>query len=129
MATLDQDIIFILFVLGLSLIHSVGEAIYKKGSMLLTTEDKSAKRAFMNLSYSQIVILLVIILSIGISLTVKLVYGIVLGIKPLFVTAGLFLGGIAIFSAILGKIIFKEELSTPQIVGVIFIALGVFTLV
>ncbi|MHA1976670.1 MAG: hypothetical protein ACW98F_14845 [Candidatus Hodarchaeales archaeon] len=126
---MDQDIIFILFVLGLSLIHSVGEAIYKKGSMLLTTEDKSAKRAFMNLSYSQIVILLVIILSIGISLTVKLVYGIVLGIKPLFVTAGLFLGGIAIFSAILGKIIFKEELSTPQIVGVIFIALGVFTLV
>ena len=60
---------------------------------------------------------------------VKLIYGIILGTNPLSVTAGLFLGGIAIFSAILGKILFEEDLSTFQVAGVIFIALGIFLLV
>jgi hypothetical protein len=107
----------------------VGEAIYKKGSMLVIREGKSENNESPEVSSSRILIISVITFSIGISLAVKIVYGVILGIKPLFLTAGLFLGGIAVFSAILGKLLFEENLSSFQIVGIIFIAIGVFTLV
>jgi EamA domain-containing membrane protein RarD len=129
MYTFDLDIFFIIFVLVLSLIHSVGEAIYKKGTMLVTKGGESRNNESLRVSKTRFIVLAIITFSIGISLAVKLVYGIILGMKPLSVTAGLFLGGIAIFSAILGKLLFKEDLSNFQGVGIIFIALGIFMLV
>ncbi|MFX0151606.1 MAG: hypothetical protein ACFFAJ_12540, partial [Candidatus Hodarchaeota archaeon] len=73
--------------------------------------------------------LILITISIGISLIVKIIYGILLVTNPLSVSSGLFLGFIAIFSVIFGKIFFNEKITNHQGIGVVLIAFGIIILV
>ncbi len=73
--------------------------------------------------------LFIIGVSLGISFIVKAIYGIVLATNPLSVSSGLFLGFIAIFSVLFGKLFFSEHISRAQGFGIVLIALGIILLV
>lgn len=109
-------------ILVLAIIHTISEVLYKNATMQVrlyrNAGNKSALKALS-------IPLLVIIISIGISLGVKIIYGILIGLNLLSVTAGLFLGFIAIFSILFGKIFFNEHVSSSQFLGIILIAIGI----
>ncbi|MFX1517143.1 MAG: hypothetical protein ACFFC6_12645 [Promethearchaeota archaeon] len=119
--------VFLLFILLLAMIHTLGEVIYKKGSMLYVQSNLSIK----DISKLSIIgfPLFIIIFSIGISLGIKVIYGIILASNPLSITAGLFLGSIAIFSVFFGKVFYNEQVSSLRVVGIGMIAFGIILLV
>ena len=119
--------IFLLLILLLAAIHTFGEVIYKKGSMMFVQRNISIKE-ISKFTKSRLPIFIVGI-SIGLSLGVKIIYGIILGSYPLSVTGGLFFGSIAIFSVISGKIFYQEHFSPLQLFGIVLIALGIIFLV
>ncbi len=122
-----ETAIFLLFILLLALIHTLGEVFYKKGSMMFVQRKISIKD-ISKLHISGFPISIVGV-SIGFSLGVKIFYGILLGSHPLSVTGGLFFGSIAIFSVFFGKIIYQEQFSPLQLSGIVLIALGIILLV
>ena len=119
---------YMILILMLSIIHTSGEALYKKGAMLFVAKNAPLKDMVSYLK-DQFTPLLVIGVSIGISFIVKAIYGILLVTNPLSVSSGLFLGFIAIFSVIFGKFCFGEHISRPQWLGIVLIALGITLLV
>jgi hypothetical protein len=72
--------------------------------------------------------LIIIGISIMFSLSIKIIYGIVLGINPLSITVGLYLGVIAVFSVIFGKLVFYESITRHQMLGIVFIVSGIIIL-
>jgi len=117
---------FIASVLILAIIHTLGEVLYKQ----VTTSFVRMRNSRSEASFQMLSVPLVIIgVSIGISFGVKIIYGILLGSNPLSVTSGLYLGSIAIFSIIFGKLFFHEQVSLYQVLGIGLITLGIILLV
>jgi len=107
--------VYLASVLVLAILHTLGEVLYKNATTSFVRLKGIPRSQF---SFRTLNIPLVIKgVSIGISLGVKIIYGIFLGLNPLSVTAGLFLGSIAIFSIIFGKLFFHEQVSPYQILG------------
>ena len=123
-----EFIAYMILILILSIVHTSGEALYKKGAMLFVAKNAPLKDMVFYLKV-RFTPLLVIGVSIGISFTVKAIYGILLVTNPLSVSSGLFLGFIAIFSVIFGKFFYGELISRPQWFGIVLIALGITLLV
>ncbi len=115
-------ILYLISILGLAIVHTIGEVIYKKGTMPLTKKKQNSE----SLGFQKLIFPMIVIgFSFGISLIIKIIYGIFLGSNPFSSTTALFLGAIAIFSIILGKIFFQEQISSYQLVGIILIATGI----
>ena len=118
--------VYLASVLVLAILHTLGEVLYKNATTSIVRMKRSPRSQF---SFRILCIPLFIIgVSIGISLGVKIIYGILLGLNPLSVTAGLFLGSIAFFSIIFGKLFFHEQVSHYQVLGIVLIALGIIIL-
>ena len=118
--------VYLASVLVLAILHTLGEVLYKSATTSFVRMKRPPRSQF---SFRMLGIPLVIIGgSIGISLGVKIIYGILLGLNPLSVTTGLFLGSIAIFSIIFGKLFFHEQVSSYQVLGIVLIALGIIIL-
>lgn len=119
---------FLIIIPVLSIIHTLGEVLYKYGSMMFNPLDKPLEGIDYNIK-EQIIPLIVIGVSIGISFFVKIIYGIILVSNPLSISSGLFLGFIAIFSIVFGKFFFNEQISRYQVLGICLIAFGIIILV
>ena len=107
-------------ILMLSIIHTFGEALYKKGSMLFVTKSSPLKCTVSYLK-ERFTPLFIIGVSILISFIIKAIYGILLVTNPLSVSSGLFLGFVAIFSVLFGKLYFNEHISRTRGVGIVLI--------
>jgi hypothetical protein len=115
-----------LAVLGLALLHAFGEIIYKKGGMqALSVAGKARRIGF----WTKLLTSRLVILSLLISAVTKLLYGIVLASNPLYITGGLYLASVALFSVIGGKLVFSEKITRRQILGFGLIAVGMVLLV
>lgn len=126
---IDSEIwLYIGLILLLATVHTLGDVIYKKATTSLVEKNIPSKLEFSDFRIF-IIPIFVIGFSICISLGVRIVYGILLGVTPLSITAGSFLGSITIFSIIFGKAIFQEQFSHYQILGILLIVLGIIMLV
>jgi drug/metabolite transporter (DMT)-like permease len=119
---------FLVSVLLIAIIHTLGEVIYKKGTMPFV-EPKGVSQTSPSSLRTLSIPIIIIGVSFGISFGVKIIYGIILGLNPLSSTAALFLGSVAIFSVIFGKIFFNEQISPYQLFGIVLIALGIMMVV
>lgn len=118
--------VYLTSVLVLAILHTLGEVLYKHATTTIVRLKRTLRKQF---SFRTVGIPLFIIgNSLGILLGVKIIYGILLGFNPLSVTAGLYLGLIAIFSIIFGKIFFHEQIYHSQILGIVLIASGIIIL-
>ena len=121
-----EVVVYLASVLVLAKLHTLCEVLYKNATTSFVRLKRIPRSKF---SFRTLNVPLVIIgVSIGISLGVKIIYGILLGLYPLSVTAGLFLGSIAIFSIVFGKLFFHEQVSPYQALGFVLIALGIIIL-
>lgn len=125
MNIIESSILFVVLMLLASL-HTVGEIIYKKGGMQsLGVEKQSSNSEFL----LRFITSPIVVLSLLISVLVKVLYGVLLASNPLHVAGGIYLAGVAIFSAIGGKIVFDEKISKRQVGGFVLISVGIIGLV
>lgn len=120
--------LFYFLTIFLAFLHTIGEALYKSSanSFLKCFKELKNKK---KINWNNIKYFILICISIGISLGVKVIYGVILVNNPLFIISGLFLACITIFSFILGKVIFKEQIEKLQAVGLGLIVIGLILLV
>ncbi|MHA1863740.1 MAG: hypothetical protein ACTSWA_08215 [Candidatus Thorarchaeota archaeon] len=115
-----------LIILALASLHAFAEIIYKKGGMKALSDAGRAR----SLSFwRRLVTSPIVIVSLIISGVVKLLYGIVLASNPLFVTGGIYLAAVGLFSVIGGRLVFSERISQKQMIGFLFIATGMILMV
>jgi drug/metabolite transporter (DMT)-like permease len=112
-------------VVTFALVHVSGEVLYKVGGEKLLSERRNVESVWK----SNLFPIMLTLFSISISMVVKVLYGVLLGTNPLSITAGMFLGIIALLSIIFGAIIFHEKLSIIQVIGALLVAIGIFLLV
>ncbi len=120
---------FVLLLIGvllLAALHTLGEILYKKGGMiaLSQTEDTREVSFWKGFATSPLVLL-----SLLMSAGVKVLYGILLVSNPLYLTGGMYLAAVALFSVLGGGFIFKERITVFQGVGFFLIAIGMILLV
>ncbi|MFW9850523.1 MAG: hypothetical protein ACFFF4_15435 [Candidatus Thorarchaeota archaeon] len=115
-----------LSVITLAFVHALGEIIYKKGGM---NALRDAGRARSLGFWRRIISSPYVIASLLISGAVKLIYGIVLVENPLFITGGIYLAAVALFSVLGGKVFFEERITRRQTLGFILVAIGMILLV
>lgn len=119
-------IVFLLAVLSLAVLHTVGEVLYKRGGMSAFEDESSAKNLQ---SWSRFILSSIVILSLAITLVTKVLYGILLTSNPLNTTGGIYLAGVALISVLAGRTFFGERLAKGQILGFVLIAIGIIFLV
>lgn len=120
--------IFWLFTIILALIHTFGEVLFKSSSKLfLNSLIKTGKKK--RLIWERFKYFTLIGVSISVSFGVKIFYGIILGKNSLSLISGLFLGSITIFSVLLGRLIFKEDINKLQAIGMGLIVISLILLV
>ncbi len=120
--------IFYLLTIILGLLHSLGEVLYKISSNLFLNSFKKTEKKKRIIS-ERIKYFTLIGISISISFGVKIFFGIILGKNSLAIISGLFLGFITIFSVLLGRLIFKEDIDKRQAIGMGLIISSLFLLV
>lgn len=125
-----MSFVYILYLLTiiLALLHTIGEVLYKLSSKLFLDSFKKTEKKN-RLIWERIKYFSLIGGSISISLGVKMFYGIILGKNSLSLISGLFLGFITIFSVLLGRLIFKEDIDKLQVIGMSLIIIGLILLV
>ena len=115
-----------LIILALASVHAFAEILYKKGGMKALSDAGRARKVGF---WKKLVTAPIVIVSFIISGVVKLLYGIVLASNPLFITGGIYLAAVALFSVIGGRLFFSEEISHKQMIGFILIACGMVLMV
>lgn len=120
--------IFCLLTIILALIHTIGEVLFKLFSKLFLNSFKKTEKK-KRLIWERIKYFTLIGVSISISFGVKICYGIILGKNSLSRISGLYLGSITIFSILLGRLIFKEDINKLQAIGMGLIISGLILLV
>lgn len=115
--------IFYLLIIILAFLHTIGEVLYKLSSKLFLNSFKKTEKK-KRLIWARIKYFTLIGVSISISFGVKIFYGIILGKNSLSLISGLFLGFITIFSVLLGRLIFKEDINKLQAIGMGLIISG-----
>ncbi|MFX1482193.1 MAG: hypothetical protein ACFFCP_03285 [Promethearchaeota archaeon] len=122
---LVEEAIIPLAVLSLALLHALGEMMYKKGGMMTLERVGRVRKAGF---WIKLLTTPLVILSLLIAAAVKVLYGIILASNPLFVTGGIYLSAVALFSVLGGKFIFSEEISSKQAMGFVMIGFGILFL-
>jgi multidrug transporter EmrE-like cation transporter len=125
-ATLLQLESLLVILIILTFFHSISEALYKYGGMILSREVKLTLIA----ENKQIIAsLAIIIVSLAFSFIIKVLYGILLGANYISIIAGVYLGLTALFSAFIGRAFFAETLTKFQYIGFFLIAAGIIFLI